>query len=77
MDELVKLNGQALEEMERICNGVAVEQSSPYLIPFVEQQLLFFDESNEPITEVCPRSTLFAHPHLYLENFILNRRGIR
>lgn len=36
------------------CNGVAVEQSSPYLIPFVEQQLLFFDESNESITEVAP-----------------------
>ena len=77
MDSYDAVPAVVLGTSQLICNGVAVEQSSPYLIPFVEQQLLFFDESNEPITEVCPRSTLFAHPHLYLENFILNRRGIR
>ena len=32
----------------------AVEHFSPYMIPYVEQTLLFFDESNNPIQEVAP-----------------------
>lgn len=35
-------------------NGKAVESFSPYLIPFAEQKLTYFDENNEPITEVAP-----------------------
>ncbi len=36
------------------CNGETVEEYSPFLIPLVEQKLLFFDENNAPITEVAP-----------------------
>ena len=35
-------------------NGKTVEDTSPYLIPFAEQKLTYFDENNEPITEVAP-----------------------
>lgn len=35
-------------------NGMAVHDFSPYLIPLAEQKLTYFDENNEPITEVAP-----------------------
>ena len=35
-------------------NGKTVEDTSPYLIRFAEQKLTYFDENNEPITEVAP-----------------------
>ena len=35
-------------------NGKAVSDFSPYLLPLVEQKLTYFDENNEPITEVAP-----------------------
>lgn len=35
-------------------NGKAVGDFSPYLIRFTEQKLTYFDENNEPITEVAP-----------------------
>ena len=34
--------------------GETVEHFSPYMIPYMEQTLLFFDENNNPIREVAP-----------------------
>lgn len=54
VDSYDAVPGVVLSTSQLTYNGVAVEQSSPYLMPFVEQQLLFFDENNDPITEVAP-----------------------
>ena len=54
VDSYDAVPGVVLSTSQLTYNGVAVEQSSPYLIPFVEQQLLFFDENNESITAVAP-----------------------
>ena len=44
----------ALTPSQITIDGERLGDFTPYLIPFVEQELIYFDERNDPITEIAP-----------------------
>ena len=60
VDSYDAVPGVVLTPSQLTCRGEVVENSGPYMIPFVEQKLIFFDENNAPITQVAPGTVRVA-----------------
>ena len=57
-----------LEVSQVTCHGKETEEGTPYLMPFVEQKLIFFDENNAPITYVAPGTVRVSATTMRREN---------